>query len=1096
MRRALLLVLLAALLVSVAAAAQPYTTAHFELYDLAGAGQSYLQSLGSELESAYSALAGGGVRLAPPCSGPRYTVYVKSMSAGEGGYVSWQYSYDSSGRITSSCIRFINFSSKLSGSTLKKTVYHEMVHVAQAAYFSYHSVVQAYPWYVEASAEGVAGRLTGVCTWESNFYSASLFSRNPYSYSDGDAEAYSYSAFFNWLLASYSVSDALSRTLSSSTVQNGWLNEAYTSYLLSIVKGQVLCGKTYTPTRQSVYLSSGDWSTVVSLDGLSAAYYAVQLTSSGIVEIRVEGASLRSNLKLNEPFEVQNTTLFLALVNPSASSISARLTVSALPMLSVELSGGVYDAVKGVLSVDLRVTYALKPVSGSVRVNGTEYQAADGLVSASFSGVGWGSYSLVVEYGGYSRTVRVNIAQPSFSAVTRSPLYLSPSGYGSLVLQASNSGEVSISAELLFEPQAVDGAEILKLASSSVALTIPPSASQRVEVPFTAGKLAEGEVLVKLRSASGEAVVAKFRVVPVELLVSEAAHTFPGGLTRVKLFVPQLNAFFEASFTGLSGDAVARYDTYAIGRVPVQLPPLSATVSAEPKLVAPSWALLRLSVALRAAGACPAYPVTYSASVIVNATALGSASFKCGEQVKVEGDFNATQTSMRATLVVSNQWVAEVSLTPPQILLEPSGWLITDQEVTVNVSVSVRGPYAYYILGRVFENSTEHFTFSAEAGSRGLEVDAGFSRQFLQVPAVKLSIEAPDVVLAPGPLTVKVVVESEASIAANLTVKLNGSVVASLSVRKNGTHAYTSALQLQPPAPGLYRVEVGSWFANSSALVYYVEAAGVRVEAPVFLLVGMPANVTVEVYAKPPLPLPVSVNVEVGGKQWTVILRGNSSLLVESPASPSVAVLEARLLNHTSKARVSWDLLNLNVEGAIGSQDGVPILPSGPLRGSAAFSNGTRAAAKVLVNGVEAYAPPVLGRVELNLTATYLGVRNSTVITVYVVPEGEYLTAADLVKRLREGSVFEQLLREAVRTGGWSEVAVYTAAYTAAKARADSLDPLGYVALAILEKGASEGNPALAGFAESLVKHGLVVYATLLVVCAAVVLVKVRKRRA
>ncbi|MEM0094278.1 MAG: hypothetical protein QW753_07930, partial [Thermofilum sp.] len=151
---------------------------------------------------------------------------------------------------------------------------------------------------------------------------------------------------------------------------------------------------------------------------------------------------------------------------------------------------------------------------------------------------------------------------------------------------------------------------------------------------------------------------------------------------------------------------------------------------------------------------------------------------------------------------------------------------------------------------------------------------------------------------------------------------------------------------------------------------------------------------------------------------------------------------------------------------------------------------------KVLVNGVEAYAPPVLGRVELNLTATYLGVRNSTVITVYVVPEGEYLTAADLLKRLREGSVFEQLLREAVRTGGWSEVAVYTAAYTAAKARADSLDPLGYVALAILEKGASEGNPALAGFAESLVKHGLVVYATLLVVCAAVVLVKVRKRRA
>jgi len=150
----ILLLLLFSSVIFASVDSQPvYVSRLFEVYDYAGAGVEYASSVASALEEAYSAYESFGVALAPPCSGSHYVVNVVQLAGGEGGFVKQQFTVEK-GLVKGACIAWVNITKGLDEQQLKHVAYHEVAHIAQAAYYKYETVILSYPWYVEGLPKG------------------------------------------------------------------------------------------------------------------------------------------------------------------------------------------------------------------------------------------------------------------------------------------------------------------------------------------------------------------------------------------------------------------------------------------------------------------------------------------------------------------------------------------------------------------------------------------------------------------------------------------------------------------------------------------------------------------------------------------------------------------------------------------------------------------------------------------------------------------------------------------------------------------------------------------------------------------------------
>ncbi len=1056
-------VLLALVLAVVAAsslgfASPAYTSQNFEVYDNAGAGVEYAKSVADALENARSRVLQEGASLAPPCSGSRYTVYVEALG-GEGGQVRWQYTSDSSGRILSSCVVSISIAPGLSASTLARVALHEMMHVAQASYFRYSSVVAGYPWYIEASAEGIAGALMGSCGWEPWYFQMSLYSANPYSFSDGAEECYALGAFYHWVVASgySSVPGALSGSLSGSAVNSDWVNSAYTSFLLSLAKGVSMCGRSFQPSYQKVSLSTSGWSTQVNLQGLSAAYYQIALPAPGLVLITVSG-SPRSNLQLNKPFYTSNTSLLLAIVNPTTSQAVYDLSVSYSPPLLAEVKGGLFRPSNGTLEVRLYVTYAGSPVSGEVRINGTSVAASSGLATITLSGVTWGSYTLVVEYSGERSTVKLSLSKPSATLVTQTPLYLTSRGYGDLVVSVKNPNAVDVELNLDVRPPASGNSSFMEFAEVPRRVTLRPGENS-VRLSFrVVGPVARssGQLVLDL---GGEPLAVPFTVEPASLAVTRASFDSSRNMATVEVNVQPASLQVQVAVRGLSGEAPVPLSTYYAGYVSVQLPSYQVRLTARPVLVAPSWVLASVTASVSTAGSCPQYPVSYNVVVSVNDSTIGTASFLCGASASLESALNLTSSPRGARLLlVANRepsWSTALEVVPPAIRASLSEWVITDNGSLVSLEVRVEGPHKYLLLGREVSNETLLLEERLPQGETRLLVDTGFESIDVHMPAVELLIEAPEVVLYPSPVRLRILVNTSATINATLQLELSGRPAGRLPISGRGRVEVSA--EVTPLEPGEVRVAVRSWFAEGVRRVYYVRVGGVEVRAPPLVLLGSTAQVAVLLSAYPPLPLPINVTLR-GCESRLLRVEGNSTLTLSYPY-PCVAVVEAKLLNYSGAATVTWDALNLHLERVLARVGEQPVVPAGLVRGYAAFSNGTRVPAQVLVNGAESYETWELGEQAFTLSVEYLGCRNSTVVRAFLVPEELYREALEVLKQRNYPRYMQAQLEVAIVSGRWEGIKSALSTLREASSRAASYDPVGYLALKLLEKWAEEGSP-------------------------------------
>lgn len=1087
---AVALVLVAVLSPSLASPA--YTSPNFEVYDNAGAGVEYARSTADALENARSTLLQKGATLAPPCSGSRYTVYVEKLG-GEGGQVKWQYTYDpSTGKILSSCVTSIHIASGLSASTLARVALHEMLHVAQASYFRYSSVVSSYPWYIEASAEGVTGALLGSCGWEPRYFQLNLYSVNPYSFSGSAEECYALGAFYHWVVASgySSVSGALSGSLSGSTVNSDWVNSAYTSFLLSLARGVSMCGRTYQPSYQQVQLSPSGWSTRVTLQGLSATYYRLTLPAPGLVTITVSG-SPRSNLQLNQPFYASNTSLLLAIANPTTSPATYDISVSYSPPLLAEVKGGVFRPAGRTLEVKLYITYAGSPVSGEVRINGVSVEASSGLTTFTLSNATWGSYTLVVEYAGEKATVQLSLSKPSATLATQTPLYLTSGGYGDIVVSVRNPNAVDLELDLDVRPPTSGNSSFMEFAGVPRRVTLPPGENS-VRLSFrVAGPVARssGQLILDL---GGEPLALLFSVEPASLVVAKAFFDSSRGVTTAEVVVQPASLQVQVTVRGLSGEAPVPLSTYYAGLVSVQLPPYQVKLSAKPVLVAPSWVLVSITAGISTVGSCPQYPASYSIVVSVNGSHIGAAGFLCGSSASLESLLNLTSSprGVRLLLVANNEpsWSTVLEAVPPVIRVSLTEWVITDSGSLVSLEVRVEGPHRYLLLGREASNETILLEKSLPRGEKVLLVEAGFEDIEVPMPRVELAIEAPEVVLYPGAVRLKVTVNSSALLNATLQVEVAGKPAGKLLVSGKGRVELSA--EVAPEEPGEIEIAVRSWFAEGVRKIFYVHVRSIGVQAPPLVLTGGEARITVLLRAYPPLPLPVNVTVR-GCENRSLRVEGNSTLAL-SYSHPCVATVEARLLNYSSSTSVTWDVLNLHIENVLSSVGGQPVVPAGRVRGYAAFSNGTRVPAPVLVNGAESYEASELGEHALTLSVEYLGCRNSTLIRVFLVPEELYREAVEAVERLGHPRYMQTQLEVAIVTGRWEGLRQALDTLKEATAKAASYDPVGYVALKLLERWSEGGSPGDFAAARWLLDNELWLYLASALVLA---LVAIHARR-
>lgn len=1083
MKRIALLLAVLSVLTAAAFSEPDYASQHFEVYDRAGAEYAYLRAVAEALEEALSTLSGRGVSLAPPCYGSRYAVYVARLPGNELGFTSWRFRVSERGEVTGACVLSLNISSNLRGELLRLAAHHELVHVAQASYIRDASIVYARPWYVEASAEGFATALTNVCNWIPYYFSYGLYAHNPYSFSGADSRCYALGAFYYWIVAAgrSTLEEALRGSFSSSAV-NPWVNEAYASFLLAITRGVALCGRVYEPAFVRVYLPVGAWNTSAVISGLSAAYYMVNLPAPGPVLITARG-NVRSNLALGKSFETQNTTLLLALVNPSLDPATVDLTVHYNPPLEVKVVRGAYDGWGRRLTLTLRVLYAGQPINGLVEINGSLVEASSGYATIQLDGAAWGAYALRVSHSGRAAYARVAVVKPSLSLVTSDTLYLSLTGRGRVEARLSNGGDVGVMVEVRLEaPPFIE--------SSISRVEIPPG-STTVHVPFRV-IAAPFESVCRLSVCFGpnDCANSSLSVVPVNITIASAAYDSLTNTSTLRALAPPLAGTLVATVSGLSGVAWFAFSTYYVGGVAVSLPPPSVNLTAKPELVAPGWVLLRVNSTAGIVGGCPAYPVSYEVVAAVNGTPLGKVAYSCGERASLTALVNLTYRG--AGLTLGGPFARPISIEVPRPSLGASllDWLIEDSGSSVKVAVEVRGPCRFLVLGREVSNATLLVERRLGGGAKEVTIDAGFEVLKLEMPRVELRLLTPSIVLASQPVEAELLLSTSARVNSTVAILLNGREVMRISVTKGYEPLLRVPLALHPAEPGVYNVTATSWFASATAKLSYVRVRRLALEAPRLALVGGRAEALVILGLEPPVPLPVNVTIESCGPGLALSVPANSTFPLSSD-EVCTARVEAEFLNYTASASVQWDKLILTFERTLGLFRGALLVPNGTLRPVALFSNGSAAPAEALVEESRVYAASKPGGYVLKVRAELWGLRNESLLRIYAVPEDLYNGAVELLAELGSPPNLEQSLTSAIVSGEWERVEEFVETYRAAK-RA-SRDPLAALAKALLEQWAAGGGDLLLAAAISLLEHRLLIYAAL---ASALALLLARRRAA
>ena len=1053
-----------------------YTSANFEIYDLVGAGQSYAQSVASAFESARSTLTSQGVSLAPPCSGSKYNVTLVNLGGNEAGLTRWMYSYDQSGRILYSCIVSISVSPGLSTSLLSHTAYHEMNHVAQLAYVKYKDVLEAYPWYVEASAEGVAGALLRTCGWEPYYFQAKLYASNPYSYSGAASEAYALGAFYNWMISSgyAGTAAAFSNSFSSSTIISSWINSAYINFLVSLAKGVVMCGTSYQPSYQQVALSTSGWKAQVTLNGLSANYFKITVPSPGLITISASG-SPKSNLQLNQPFYVSNNTLLLAIVNPTTSQATYQLSINYSPPLLAEIKGGTFYPSIGKLELRLYITYKGAPVDGTVVVNGTSFTSSSGSAPVVFQNITWKTYSFIVEYSGEKTTVTFSLSKPSAQILTPMPLYLTSTAYGGITIRIYNPNTISIQASLLASEPKTNNQSMLEFTNIPGGILLQPGSTDLTIYFRAVNSISSASGSFILQLDPNNQVVVPFLIEPATIKILDASFDSKQGRTLVNVLVQPVSLLVQLQLSGLAGDAPIPLSTYFVGVVTVRLPQYSITLAASPLLVAPNWLLVNVTATVYTGKPCPEYPVYYKIGVYVNSSYLGEARFQCGNPAYVSSNLNISlaQSSRFALTANANpSWNTVIQVVPPRITWKLTEWKITDNGSLVTLLLNVTGPHKYLVLGHQVSNGSFTVERFLVAPNTVLRVDTGFGDIEAEMPEVSLDVRLPEVVIYPGNVTLTLSLNTSALIDATFELSLDGKRIG--EVRLSGEGILEKLAEFQPEEPGELTVSVKSWFAGKEKKFFYVKIFNISIDAPVLKLLGEEAKITIIVNSYPPLPLPVNVSIS-GCESKSFQVPSNTSFTLGYNAS-CWAVITASILNYSDTRRITWDLLDLYLEDVIGQIGNSPIIPLGVVRGYSVFTNGTRVPARVLVNGLEDYTALEPGEYNLKLSVNYLGCSNSTTVTVFLVPRDTYLYSLKVLEKLGQPSSFKEKLQNAIVTGNWGELSNALYVYSKASNSTVQYDPLARIAYWFFTRWAENGSPSDLSASQWILENELWIY--------------------
>ncbi|WP_238375004.1 hypothetical protein [Vulcanisaeta thermophila] len=1077
-------IIMALSITTTAHAESVYTTMHFIIYDLANAGQTYDQELGNYLEQAYSLYTGLGMKMAPPCNGTQYTVYVlSSLSGNEVGYTGWEYTYNpSTNQIISACIKYINISASLSQDWLMHTAYHELVHVSQVAYWQYTNVVSAYPWYIEADAEGTASYYTNQCPFDQDYFYHNQYEYDPYDYSGSPIiNMYYYSAFIYWLIAS-GVGPATieSNVFTTSTVDVPWLDNYYVQYLLSLVHGQDLCGQVYYPSFQQITMSTNTYSFTVSLQGLSAMYYEIGLPASGSLEISVSGAPVLSNLLLNREFTISNTTLYMALVNPGNSTASVTVTITYTPGVAVQIVNATYDVLNEELSVELYVTYGNTPVTGTIYVNGISTNAVNGYATATLSNVGWGSIALNVTYNNASAVTTLTLSQISASLLI-STLYLTTGSYGyvPVAINNPNNAYVITSVQVTSPPSPTNTYQpMIYFENPNMTVTLKPG-QNTVNLYFTVnGQVAQGQGVIYIRISPGGSLSLGYSVVPVQVGIVSAVYNYSGNNTVVKVYVSSLGTF-TYSLTGLKGTVYINYTTYVVTRLDISIPNFSITFTPTVELMAPNWVLLNTTMYFSTMGACPGYPVYYNIPITVNGTSITTETLNCGVNYTTWFPLNETYEGGVLTLVINNANY-EIPMIKPTINVCNDTWLLMNNEVNANITICVTGPYNYVVLNEVVSNSSITVPATMPINSTELTLNVGFENITLTPPKPSIKVIASNVTLYPNPMmiTIEVLMPRNAEYRGSVELVVNGTLMNKTGVQipRNGSVVLTT--EVRPYlGPGTYVITTKLGPFTTEVVSYDVEVLRLYITARVLTVVGHSNNVTVVLMDKPVINLPINVTL-TGCENETLTMWGNTTITLTYDRECSLNVM-ARLSTVVNETTLYWDDLNLMLTNVVNHLNATPILLTGTINAGAFFDNGTAVPAPVLVNGTTEFEVQTPGPVTLVLTCEYLGVSNSTVVHAYVVPR-EYLYAEEVLARLGNPGALNETITQAIASGNWSLVDLFLNYYN--KTTASQYDPLMTLSRYLLEQYAGNGNMEELRIAMLITNYELPIYALIIAI--------------
>ncbi|WP_054849396.1 hypothetical protein [Vulcanisaeta sp. JCM 14467] len=1083
LRRYIIIALIIMIIIPLAVKAQApaVNSTHFVIYDLANAGQAYDQELDNYLEQGYSTYTGLGMKMAPPCSGNQYTVYVVSQAeqASEAGVTEWYYEYNpSTGQIINACIVEINISAGLNQEWLEHTAYHELVHVSQLAYLQYTTMPQNYPWYIEADAEGTASYYTNQCPIAQDYFQYNQYEYDPYDYSGKPIiNMYYYSAFIYWLVANGIEPATIEQNVfAGSAIVNSWLDNYYIQYLLSIVHGQDLCGTTYYPSFQTISVSGNTYSFSISLQGLSAEYYEVQLPATGTIEITASGGSVISNIELNSAFSVTNTTLYMAVVNPTTNSETVTLTISYTPGMMVKIVSGTYNVMRGSLTLELYVTYGTAPVTGTIYVNGTAISASNGYASITLTGITWGTYTVNVTYDNSAALAQVTLTQPTISLITSSTLYLTSDSFGYLVFSINNPNNVILITDVIVSspPSPTNPFKpMIYFQPGNETVTLNPGTNTVKVYFFTNSTVTSGQGDIYLYNSPSTAITLGYNVVPAQVDISDATYYINGNYTVINAYVSGISSI-QSVVAGLSGAVYVNYSTYTITVLIINITPPTIDLIPSIITIAPHWVLVNATIGIYSPTTCPGYPVTYSGEFYVNNNYVGSATVQCGKAKFIWGVLNLTYTGNKLTLTISNSSITtSLGIVPPRITVIDYLWNVTGTTEYVTVDLSVTGPYQYVVFNHVLSNSTIEVNYTLPISEGVLVINTGFNNITISRPTPSISLESPAITAYPHVISVTINITMPPTLAYEgpLNVYINGSLYSSMIINLPPGRSSLVNVLVKPMMPSIYviDVELGTW-SSSNITAASVELLGLSIQAEPLVLIGRYETINITLNDYPPISLPINVTLN-GCINETMVVTANASLSMAFNEECKLSINASSYIL-TSEAVSYWDDLNLWINNTIGYYDGYPLLLNETITAYATFNNGSRVPATVLINGSNTFTPQALGPITIMLSIEYLGITNESEINAYVIPP-TYFEAEEILNELGNPPFLNTTIANAIKSGNWGLVNEVVSDY---QSSSRSYDPLAQLSRYLLTQAIVNGDINRIGLVSTILRYEILIY--------------------